>query len=380
MATINEGVLILSPFFSPNIGGTENQLDDVVQELDKRGYPVFVQTYSPLTTKAKWASYEKRGKNIQIWRYHWFGYDLFHKVEKLPLVDFFYLTPYLFIRTFIWFCFNSSKIATIHAQGLNASLIGVILKLIFHKKLVTSIHAVYELNPSSIVAKINGKILNYSDKILATSNRSLTELVSFGVNSTKLDVFIPWIDLDIFKPLDKLKCRQYFKLDNKFTVIFLSRLIPKKGDRVLIKVAKQLPNINFVFAGVGPESDYIQSQSDKHKNIKFIGKLNYIDLPKYYNCADIYCFPTQYEEGFGKVLAESLACGIPIVTSNMGAIPKVVDSSVAILVKPTVSNIKSSILKLFQNSKLLSELKNNTVSFSHSRYSPENINLISRYY
>ena len=41
------GVLILSPFFSPNIGGVESHLDDLVSALDKREYKVFVQTYSP---------------------------------------------------------------------------------------------------------------------------------------------------------------------------------------------------------------------------------------------------------------------------------------------------------------------------------------------
>jgi glycosyltransferase involved in cell wall biosynthesis len=96
--------------------------------------------------------------------------------------------------------------------------------------------------------------------------------------------------------------------------------------------------------------------------------------------ADIYCFPTQYEEGFGKVLAESLACGTPIVTSNLGAIPKVVDSTVAILVKPTVSNLKRAILQLYQDPEKLNYLRSNTVAYAQKRYSPKNAALIYRYY
>jgi glycosyltransferase involved in cell wall biosynthesis len=380
METIKPGILILTPFFSPNIGGTENQLDDLVQELDANNFPVFVQTYSPLTTNVPWSKFEKRGNNIKIWRYTWFGQDIFHKVEKLPLIDFFYLTPYLFFRTLFWLIFNHQRIKTIHAQGLNASLIGVVFKYLFNKKLITSIHAVYEINPASIVARINGIILNFSDKILATSDRSLKELATFGVHKSKIDVFIPWIDTNIFVPLNQLICRKYFKLENKFTVIFLSRLIEKKGDRVLIDVAKNIPDINFVFAGVGPETDFIKKQAKKYKNIKFIGKLNYSDLPKYYNSADIYCFPTQYEEGFGKVLAESLACGVPIVTSNKGAIPKVVDKTVAILVDPTTKNIQKAILELHNDPKKLLQLKQNTVRFANKRYGPSNAELIYKYY
>lgn len=380
MATIKKGILILTPFFSPNIGGTENQLDDVVQELNHHHFPTYVHTYSPLTTNTSWKKFETRGQHVKIWRYRWFGHDLFHKVEKYPLIDFFYLTPYLFLRTFVWLCFNHRLITTIHAQGLNASLIGAIFKKLFGLKLITSVHAVYEIDPYSLVAKINGRILNYSDKILATSDRSLNELTQFGVAKSKLDVFIPWIDLQVFKPHDQAESRQYFHFQNKFTVVFLSRLIRKKGDRVLIKVAKKLPYINFVFAGVGPEENYLKLQSNKCKNIKFIGKINYKDLPKYYSSADIYCFPTQYEEGFGKVLAESLACGIPIVTSNMGAIPKVVDTSVAILVKPTVTNLVKSIKFLYENPQQLLSLKKNTVNYAIKHFSPNNAQLIYRYY
>lgn len=380
MATVKKGVLILSPFFSPNIGGTENQLDDLVKELDLNHFKVYVHTYSPLTTDISWKKYETRGKNIKIWRYGWFGHNLFHKVEKFPLIDFFYLTPYLFLRTFLWLIFNHRLIDTVHAQGLNASLIGVVFKYLFRKKLVTSIHAVYEIRPDSLIAKINGFILKFSDKILATSDRSLNELNTFGIANSKLDVFIPWIDLNIFKPFNKIEIRKKLNIENKFTVFFLSRLIPKKGARVLVEVAQQLPQINFIFAGLGPDEEYIRSQQPLFPNIKFVGAIKNTDTPPFYSAADIYCFPTQYEEGFGKVLPESLACGTPVVTSNKGAIPKVVDTTVAILVDPTVDKIKKAILDLYQNPQKLAILKSNAVAFAKKRYGPNNAALIYRYY
>ena len=117
-----KGILILTPFFSPNVGGVETHLDDLVTGLDKRDYRVYVQTYSPITTDgADWKPFEKRGNSIEIRRYKWFGKNLFHKVEKFPFVDFLYITPYLFLRTFIWLTFNHSKVNVIHAQGFNAA-------------------------------------------------------------------------------------------------------------------------------------------------------------------------------------------------------------------------------------------------------------------
>ena len=51
------GVLILTPFFSPNIGGVESHLDNLVSILDEKGYSVFVQTYSTITTEnTPWGS------------------------------------------------------------------------------------------------------------------------------------------------------------------------------------------------------------------------------------------------------------------------------------------------------------------------------------
>ncbi|MFH1188324.1 MAG: glycosyltransferase, partial [bacterium] len=194
----NKGVLILSPFFYPNIGGVESHLDDLVKELDEKGYSVFVHTYSPITTNVAWNTYEKRGRNIHIRRYGWVGKNIFHRIEKFPFIDFLYLTPYLFIRTFFWLLFNSNKISIIHAQGFNAALMGVVLKRLFHKRLIVSTHAIYELDKNSSTANRIAWILNNADKILAVSNHSYNELLSFGCNKDKLSHYTYWIDLSLF--------------------------------------------------------------------------------------------------------------------------------------------------------------------------------------
>lgn len=103
MSKNKKGILIVTPFFSPNIGGVETHLDDLVSALDEQGYRVFVQTYSPITTKGtSWKAHERSGNEINITRYAWFGEKLFHKLEKFPIFGFLYLTPYLFIRSFFF--------------------------------------------------------------------------------------------------------------------------------------------------------------------------------------------------------------------------------------------------------------------------------------
>ena len=81
------GVLILTPFYEPNVGGVETHLKDLTDYLKKTDrYRVYVLTYQPLTTKAKGA-YSEGGKddNVKIIRIPWIGFNLFHKLEPYPM-------------------------------------------------------------------------------------------------------------------------------------------------------------------------------------------------------------------------------------------------------------------------------------------------------
>ncbi len=78
-----------------------------------------------------------------------------------------------------------------------------------------------------------------------------------------------------------------------------------------------------------------------------MGKIANVDLPKYYNIADIFCIPSQYEEGYGRVVIEAVACGVPVIGSNKGGIPEALNETVSILVEPTKDNLKSAISGLY---------------------------------
>lgn len=85
-------VLILSPFFSPNVGGVEAHLNKLINCLNKRGIKVIVLTYQPLTTPAKGPAVEKR-EGVEIRRIKWFGMGLFHRLEPYAILELLYLFP-----------------------------------------------------------------------------------------------------------------------------------------------------------------------------------------------------------------------------------------------------------------------------------------------
>jgi len=377
----NKGILVLTPFFSPNMGGVETHLDDLVLALDKRNYRVFVQTYSPITTEnVSWKSFEKMGGSVEITRYRWFGKRIFHKVEKFPMFDFLYITPYLFLRTFFWLFFNAKKIDVIHAQGFNAAWMGTIFKKIFRKKLIVSTHAIYEIDQNSGTAKRIVSILRKADRVLCLSKGSYNELLSFGMEAENLDLFKYWINLEIFKPLDKVAFRKELGIEEKFTVLFVGRLIEKKGVRVLSAVAEKLSEVNFVFVGVGPEEGFLKEKAKEHLNIKFVGAVKNTELFRYYNLADIFCIPSQYEEGFGRVVMEAVACDLPVVGAKKGGIPEALDETVSVLVDPTAENLKSSIEELYQNQEKYQKLKNNCRVYAEKNFSEKNVGIITKHY
>jgi len=377
-----KGVLILTPFFSPNIGGVETHLDNLVSSLDKKGYRVFVQTYSPLTTEnTSWKKKELLGNNIQINRYRWFGKNLFHKLESFPFLDFLYLTPYLFIRSLLFMITNSKKIDVIHAQGLNAGAIGVILKLIFKKRLIISLHAIYtNIGSHGLIASLIRIILNSAHVTLGISNAVNGQFNQTSIKVSNLKKYRYWVDLKHFKPMNLKESRKKIGVDDRFTVLFVGRLIPIKGIKLLVEIAHELDQIQFLFIGAGPLESFLKNTSKQNSNIQFLGQIQNYDLPAYYNSADIFCIPSQSEEGLGRVVMESVACGIPVVGSNRGGISEALNKTISILLEPTHDNLKNAIKMLHLDNKQLKALKMNCRNYATMNYSEQNLDLITKHY
>lgn len=373
-------ILIISPFFKPNMGGVETHLSDLCEYLSKQNHNVYVITYQPLTTKARGLSKEIDG-NLRIRRLKWFGFNLFHKLEKYPVLQFLYLTPWLFIYSFCYMVVNSKKIDIIHAHGFTGSLIAKVLKIVFKKRIVASTHAIYNLKEDSSLSKRIHWILKSFDSILTLSKQSKQELMNIGISENKIKVYTYWIDLGKFSPVSIESLRQKLNWDDKFAVLFVGRFIPIKGMGLLIECAKKFSNnVIFAFIGDGPMAESLKNECSKNKNTVFIGKIPNDMLPEYYSAADVFAVPSLYEEGFGRVIIESIACGTPVIASNKGGIPEAVDSSVGILIEPNADNFARSIQKLIDNPEMLEKMKKNCRKYALEKFSILNAKLIEDSY
>lgn len=364
-------VLQLTAHFSPNIGGVETHLDDLVNALIKRKWYVTVLTYRPLTTRIKWKMYEN-SSNLLIIRIPWLPY-FFYLIISLPLLEFLYLFPGLFFITPLILIVKNPDV--IHAHGLVAGFVGVFWGKLFNKRVIVSTHSIYSFPKKGMYRNFAAWIFRNASYCLGLSKKARDELLSLGINKFKVNNFTYWLDLEKFKRIDKAK----FNLDwdNKFIILFVGRLVSEKGLNELLESAKNWDlNINLKIIGSGPFESKIKKVSSRYENIEFIGVVNQDKLPIYYSGSDILIVPSISEEGFGRVILEALACGTPIIGANRGAIPEAISKEVGELIDISPKKIKNKVEYFYNHKDKLRQLAKNCRSFAERRYSEKNVQAI----
>jgi glycosyltransferase involved in cell wall biosynthesis len=182
------------------------------------------------------------------------------------------------------------------------------------------------------------------------------------INPSLIYVIYNSVDVEKFSPnTDKSP-------SERDVVLFTGRLIAAKGVRYLIeampKVLREHPDTLFIFIGPGNSSPYqrrLRELGIPEKNFKFLGYLKEADdLVKYYKTACVFVAPTLYENLPIRVL-EAMACGVPVVASNVCAIPEVIDNGVnGILIRPgSINELADAICLLLRDPNLRRKIGDN---------------------
>ena len=380
-------VLMICPFARPNIGGVESHLDKLIDYLTSKNIFIYLITYQPLTVKAKGESIEY-GKNYKIIRTNWFGYGLFNKIEWCFPLTFLYLVPGLLYKSVSFYIKKYKEINIIHAHGFAAAFVGKILNLIHTKKTVISTHAVYNLSSRKILSCLVRWVLSSYGSILAVGEISRKELVQIGIENKRIKIHKNWIDTSMFKPYNKIESRQLLNISkNNFVVLYVGRLIVKKGVLNLIKVAKMVSDeIIFIILGnSGTEVQKVEESAREINNLIHVNKLTYSVnnkriLARYYSSADIFLLPSTYNEGFASVVLEGIGCGTPIIATNQGCIPEIIDDSIGVMINPTVKNLKNTIEFLYNNRSELAKRAKKCRSYAVKYFSRKNADIIINSY
>ncbi|WP_199610871.1 glycosyltransferase family 4 protein [Flocculibacter collagenilyticus] len=162
------------------------------------------------------------------------------------------------------------------------------------------------------------------------------------------------VNLTFFTPLseaERQSAKQTFNVANEHPTLIASvgRLIELKGHQLIIEAMKALPECTLLIAGDGPEhlklQQLIDAENLQHR-VKLLGALSQDELKTLYQAADALVLASS-KEGWANVLLEAMACGTPVVATNLWGTPEVVaHEDAGMLVDRTVPALTGGIKAL----------------------------------
>lgn len=305
------------PFFAPHAGGVESHVRGLVREFTREGHEVTVVT----SRYDRHLPVEEEVEGYRILRSRTLGVlldtpldfgtgrvvrglspDVFHLHYPPPLTSYF-ATRVLAHR-------RAPVCLTYHCDLYLPGLTGRMLAGLYQKVFLPA--------------------------TLDRTRRVVVHTRSYGGTSAPLQgrelaVIPSAVDLDRFRPgLDAGRIRADLRLEGKRVMVFTGRLVPHKGVDVILQALAQLPkDVVLVVIGAGPRLPSLVGLARRlgvEDRVRFCPAVTDEDLPLFLALGDVFVFPSQNRlEGFGLVVAEAMAAGLPVVVADMPGVREVIE-------------------------------------------------------
>ncbi|HTW69545.1 MAG TPA: glycosyltransferase family 4 protein [Acetobacteraceae bacterium] len=187
--------------------------------------------------------------------------------------------------------------------------------------------------------------------LISVSEALRQGLVALGAPPAKVTVLRNGVDTRLFRPpADRAASRAALGLSRP-TLLSVGLLIERKGHHVTIEAMRQLPDYGLLIVGEGPEQARLAGLIEQYRlsdRVHLLGPRPHADLPQLYGAADALVLASS-REGWANVLLESMACGTPVVASNIPGNPEVVrDAAAGVIVEAnTADGIAAAVRRLF---------------------------------
>ena len=174
-----------------------------------------------------------------------------------------------------------------------------------------------------------------SQRIIASTLEEKEAIVAcYGASLENIGVVPCGVNIEQFQPCDKIVARREIGFTDEKILLFVGRIDPLKGVEQLVKsmgYLKELNKLKLIIVGGDEESqkeiDILKRKAQELgilEKTEFLGTIKHERLPLYYNAADI-CVVPSYYESFGMVALESLACGTPVVATDVGDLRNIIE-------------------------------------------------------
>jgi teichuronic acid biosynthesis glycosyltransferase TuaC len=200
-------------------------------------------------------------------------------------------------------------------------------------------------------------------------------LIALGAPEDRTMVLRNGVDLWLFRPQDRAAARAALGLDG-FTLLCVGGLIPRKGVDLVLEALAKRPDCNLLIAGGGPLRATLEAHARRlgvAGRVRFLGEVAHADLPSVYAAADVLVLASS-REGWANVLLEAMACGTPVVATNVNGAEEVVRSGAAgvLMNRRTLEGLVEALDLLRRNMPSRAETRRYAEAFSWTRIGQAN--------
>lgn len=160
----------------------------------------------------------------------------------------------------------------------------------------------------------------------------MDSLEQLGADPTKLHTMRNGVDLERFTPEPREAARERLGLKPQGQYLLsVGHLVERKGHHIAVEALAQLPGVALLIAGEGPEHGSLKALASRlgvADRVHWAGVVPQAELKWWYSAADVLTLCSS-REGWANVLLEAMACGTPVIATNIWGTPEVVSAPVA---------------------------------------------------
>jgi glycosyltransferase involved in cell wall biosynthesis len=165
----------------------------------------------------------------------------------------------------------------------------------------------------------------FAHAIIAVSDALRRRMIDIGIAAEKIIVLRNGVDAALFAPLDRQRVRRDLGITRQ-TMVAVGNVLESKGQDIAIRSLTHLDDTELLIVGTGSDEKKFAGLAESlgvANRVRFVGRVPHEELARYFNAADVSVLASM-REGWPNVLLESLACGTPVVASNVGGVPEII--------------------------------------------------------
>ncbi len=218
--------------------------------------------------------------------------------------------------------------------------------------------------------------INQCDHAMAVCEALRTEIIKLGAPKEKATTLRNGVDLQLFQPIER---KQRTSADKK--ILSVGHLVERKGHHLVIEAVAKMQGVSLDVIGAGEEQHNLNALVERlgcQNKVRFLGAMGQTELATHYGSADLLVLASD-REGWANVLLEAMACGTPVVATNIWGTPEVVDENVAgVLVERSAIEIRKGIEKALERNFNRIEVRNYAEKFTWDATSDGQYSIFNR--